>query len=269
MSSDNSTVSLDTSLIAKSSAEEGFEETAIPLILQGNDTSGMKRDLFFKIMSVPRNGILFEPKSEYLLSKGDTLNQVDSYPWSGVQLIYKGRQDFFTSPHEQDLLDEAQENSNHESFEFAIMTTINDLNNTFSNKSSPAQYNITVVNVNDPLIMDVPSKLQSIYKFSALNWKTDECKDNAQNLPDTCVKNNVMRGISTSDPDEGIDFVRVDVRTTNGILSIHKDELPIAEFASCSQRNTTVSKWNCLGSGTGDREVRRLYVLSYLSGIII
>ena len=134
--------------------------------------------------------------------------------------------------------------------------------------SSPAQNNISIVNVNDPPSLRVPSSLQSILQFTSLNWESSCDKINegessqSSSSKEGCTNDNEIKGITIKDVDEGIDFVRVDVKSMFGILSLNRDDLLNAEFSSCSDRNTSMSRWNCIGTGIGDTMVRNDSLIS-------
>jgi hypothetical protein len=241
----------DQNLTAHASFEEGIEEIIVPILLKGTDKSGMNRDLFFQITSLPKNGVVIDPESERILEAGEILNQTDPYPWSGVEVHYKGNKNFFTNPRKW------ESSQNYETFEFAVMAPMQ--GEVAIGTSLPVSNNITIVNVNDPPVLNVPTALQSISMFSSLNWGSSCDANEIEN----CSDENRIKGITVHDPDKAFESVRVDLKSTFGILTLNQEHLRKAEFASCSQRNSTNSTWNCKGSGTGDQEVR------YLKNVIL
>lgn len=262
-----SQVRFDDRLRAYATINEGEEGSTIPVLLKGSDTSEMNRELTYQIISLPKHGILLDSDNKYLIQEGDFLNQTDPYPWSGVLVNYKGNENFFTIPYKK------EENhgslKRYESFEFAALALIpSDLK---IGRSLSALNNITLININDPTILNVPNNLQTMYRFSAINWvsncdTSNDEEDDSINGDDrvvkwrdsskTCTRDNEINGISVKDLDEGVEFVRVDVKSKHGFLTLNQDHLLKAEFVSCSERNLTKLDWFCHGTGIGDREVR-------------
>ncbi len=256
----NSLSRYDPSLIAHPSFEEGIEENIVPVLIKGSDESGMNRDLFFQITSLPENGVLMEPNSEHVIEVGDVLNQTDSYPWTGIVVHYKGNDNFFTSPQTpQESILESE--PIYESFAFAVMAPMQ--NEVAIGTSSSVSNNITIVNVNDAPVLRAPVTTQSVNMFSSIHWNPtcEDGEDEEKNilsspLDKECTNDNVIRGINIKDPDKDMNFVRVDIKSTLGIISLNQDHLQKAEFASCSARNFTNSTWKCQGNGIGNEEVR-------------
>ena len=116
--SDNSLNRLDETLKAYSSSHEGNEDSIISILIQGSDTSGMNRTLYYKITSSPKNGKLIDPDSGRYIKAGNVLNQTDPHPWDGLIVNFKGNPNFFTHPHTQSSDDD--EVQYHDSFEFVI-----------------------------------------------------------------------------------------------------------------------------------------------------
>lgn len=269
----NSSIRLDKTLMANASLNEGLEESAIQILIKGSDTSGMKRDLLYQITSLPQNGVLFEPESQHIIKAGEVLNQTDSYPWSGMTINYVGNKNFFTSPHTWVNL--PSELPKYESFAFVIVANVSDKANDTIGISSPVQNNISIVNINDPPSLEVPSSVQPILQFTALNWesncnKIDQEERYQSSLSDEqCTNDHEINGITIDDADKGIDFVRVDVKSKFGILSLNQDNLLNAEFSSCSDRNSSMSQWNCVGTGIGDTMVRNAFNIYSVNTLIL
>ncbi len=262
----------DNRLQAYATINEGEEGSTIPVLLKGSDTSGMNRELTYQITSLPKYGILLDSDSKYLIQEGDFLTQTDPYPWAGVLVNYKGNVNFFTIPYAKE--ENHGSPRRYESFEFAALALIpSDLK---IGRSLSALNNITLININVPTILKVPNNLQTIYRFSAINWVSncdtpDDEEDDSIKGDDrvvkwrdsskACSRDNEINGISVKDPDEGVEFVRVDVESKHGFLTLNQDHLLKADFVSCSQRNVTRLDWFCRGTGIGDREVRFVRVI--------
>ncbi len=74
----------------------------------------------------------------------------------------------------------------------------------------------------------------------------------------TCPSRTNINGIQVLDADRNLDFVRVDISTSNGVITLNQNYLDKANFAICSNRSANGVEdvtWNCLGTGTGDLEV--------------
>ena len=245
-------LSLDDSLVAYSSFHEGREESVLPITIKGADSSG-NRELSFQIKSLPKHGILFEPGSDHIIKEDEILNQTDFPPWSGVTINYKGDKDFFTRPYQRlgDALHETDEPIMYESFGFSVLAK--HAGEEAIRTSESAQCQISIINVNDPPTLNVPSTIPSFYKFSSVHW--DSFCDQEGNFQ--CSNNsNLINGIDIQDFDQGIDFVRVDLKSKHGILTLNGENLRYAEFASCNQGALITSNlWSCNGTGIGDKEV--------------
>lgn len=253
---------LDKTLKAYTASHEGIEEKIASILIKGSDLSGMNRELYFQITSSPKHGKLMDPQSDRVIQAGEVLNQTDPFPWNGLIINYKGNPHFFTYPLYDDTL---APNLHQDSFEFVVIAP--QQNEALIGTSKPAQSNITLTNVNNPPLLEVPSTVQNIQMFSSLNWekqrhdaKSHGDDENVINKSDDkdnqCCNTNVIEGISVNDPDRGVDFARISIKSLFGMLSLNQEHLSKAEFASCSSRNTSESNWNCFGTGTGDREVR-------------
>lgn len=89
---------------------EVIEEANVSILLRAHK-SGPTKTLYFQILSLPKNGTLYENTYDNLgkkkLSVGDILQQTDYYPYKkGVYVEYEGEKDFFTSPFENETQDD-------------------------------------------------------------------------------------------------------------------------------------------------------------------
>lgn len=239
-----------------SCSAEGYEEELIPLLLRGSDTSGLDRTLYFKISSLPANGELFEETNTNVsLVKGQILKQTESYPYiDGISILYKGREDFFTSP--------CVNCTHQETFGFAVVTPLDGVIGLGISES--VSQIVVVVNVNDIPVITVPTEVQSISTFSSFGWGSQLCGgmivDESYDTNSGMQCSSVIRinEIIVLDADMNLDYVRVDIQSSNGLLTLNQEYLDMTNFVGCSSRNIT--GWKCKGSGNSDREVS-----SYLS----
>ena len=75
----------------------------------------------------------------------------------------------------------------------------------------------------------------------------------------------VFDDIEANDMDGNFDYVRVDVRSYHGILTLTEDHINKANFAGCSNRSNldiNGAVWNCKGTGFGDLEVKMLLIVN-------
>jgi hypothetical protein len=258
----------DTHLIAYSCSSRkhesclvtAVEEQMTTLWLRGSDQSGLKRMIYFRIVSLPQNGLLYEPMTNETLQTGDILLQTELYPYEhGVPIIYQGDVDFFTAPHVA---------SSHytESFKFDVISPLNGVLGVGS--SSPVSKEIIVLNDNDRTVMNFPTEVHRVMKFSSLSWTANACLNTLANQTDHADNDVSLDALSRNfklkinklqifDPDKNIDFVRVDVNTSlGGIISLNELYLNLTDFISCASRDKLLTtSWHCQGSGISNTKV--------------
>jgi len=99
---------------------QAFEESSITITLRGDDDEEENpRTLFFQLLSLPQNGLLYEETKQ--LEVGDILVQTDLYPYSkGVKIRYVGNSNFFTEPYLGGIPE--NRSRHHEIFDFAVVS---------------------------------------------------------------------------------------------------------------------------------------------------
>eukprot|EP01083_Nonionella_stella_P005201 15083_1 len=144
-------------------------------------------------------------------------------------------------------------------------------------ESSPViRQQINVVNVNDPLAMNIPYGEQSLTTFSSLSWNTEGCyKEPDRFWRDTFTENCETRlrldGFQVLDADRNLDYVRVDIESSSGVLALNQEYLAQTSFAICSNRTASGVvdvTWNCDGTGTGDSKMTFISRPLHLNNIL-
>lgn len=236
------------------------DPVASPIILRGFDGSGRGRQLTFELTALPQNGMLFDgPKSPPLQVGSRLKNEDGESSMDSAIVYYKSNADFFNSPTLSTAGQAYPESPfRNESFEFRVVT-YND-SSVLTGVSSCVDQEVIVRNVNDPPSLSVPDRLLwTGSTFSSFLWDRAECSGRTSEWEqydaseNECQSQLIFNGINVTDKDLDIDFVRVDVNSSQGILSLNTVHLGLAEFASCSGRNQ--STWQCKGSGTGDKQM--------------
>lgn len=267
---------------------EGFEDSTIPIFLQGLDTSASQREVFYRIESLPRHGIIFEYSENDPISVGDLLDQTGLYPYkTSAEIKYKGQRNFFTMPYLNITYNDDEDPKLHdestyvdESFQYAILSQPMEAEEKETSRlfeSSPViRQQINVVNVNDPLALNIPYGQQSLTAFSSLSWNTEGCYKEPDrfwrnDFIENCETRLRLEGFQVLDADRNLDYVRVDVESSSGVLTLNQEYLAQTSFAICSNR--TVSgvedvRWNCDGTGTGDSKMTFISRPLHLNNIL-
>ena len=260
---------------------EGFEESMIPIFLQGSDKSVSQREVFYRIESLPRHGIIFEYNENDPISVGDLLDQTGLYPYkTRAEIKYKGQLNFFTMPYLNVTYNDDDDPNLHdestyvdESFQYTILSQPPEAEEKKTSglfESSPIiRQQINVVNVNDPLAINIPYGEHSLTAFSSLSWNTEGCYKEPDrfwrnNFTENCETRLRLDGFQVLDADRNLDYVRVDVESSSGILTLNQEYLIQTSFAICSNRTVSGVEdvtWNCDGTGTGDSKVSTIVSL--------
>lgn len=228
-------------LEAYSTIAQGLEDESTVITLKGLDTSQFNRTLSFQLLSLPKHGILRQSNGK-IVSIRYPFDDTSVYPYSyGIKFEYIPDANFFNEPRipsRDDYL---------ETFEFVVLASSQE--NGKNEYSAPANVTIEVLNVNDPPVVSSRIRDRNIYPFSSLTWDENDC---------IICKSKIVfyEPIKVLDPDRNFDFVRVDVTSSHGILTLKHNILNMTDFTSCSNRTSIKdSLWNCKGSPTGDKEV--------------
>lgn len=233
--------------------EDVYETSSI--LLRGNDTSGLRRPLLFQITKVPLHGKLFDERN-ISLSNGSIIEGYATYPYvHGINVKYKGPQDFFTLPPHNDSKTRLEQI--RESFEFRVVAPTSD---GLSEKgaSLPVVQEIFVINVNDPPIIDSSVSEEDISTFNSFSWRNEcedkifentEYKSSFTSFYGGCIR--PFKKVKVTDPDKDVNFVRVDINATIGLLSLNDLGMTLSEFSSCNEMKN--SSWQCEGSGSSEK----------------
>ena len=246
--------SIDGTLEALKGEVWAVEEEALTFSIFGADTSGANRTLQFQIRSTPTHGNLFDDDGS-LLMPGDLIKQISAHPYgTGAQITFVGSLDFFNEPNSIARPFAA----NH--FDFVVTAPLLEGDGFVSSYQN--RFTVNVINSNDPPRLYIPYDIKPVTIFSSLSWDSQACvmeSSNGGGTTSDCNSKLFITDIQVFDVDGNLDFVRVDVASTHGVLSLNEDSLTQADFASCSNRSIISGldevTWNCRGSGIGDREV--------------
>lgn len=228
-------------LQAYSTIIQGIEDEKTIITLKGSDSSN--RTLSFQLTSLPKHGTL-QQSSGKPISIRVPLDDKSIYPYThGIKFEYVPNKDFFTEPRVV-----AQEEYS-ENFSFVVAASQDGP----VESSSSANVTIEIVNVNDPPSISGRLRNRTIYQFSSLTWDKNECL--------VCQSKALFyEPIKVLDSDRNFDFVRVDIFSSNGIISLNRDVLNMTDFATCANRTGMENdSWNCKGSPTGDKEASIKY----------
>jgi hypothetical protein len=239
-------MNIDPSLIAIQGELKVLEDEETLIYLKGNDTSGFNRTLRFQIKTIPLHGDLYDSDGR-ILGVNKLTSTKSSYPYDkGCVIKFVSEKDFFNEPYS---LDRGFVDSD---FSFAAVAPDDEYKASF-----PAKQEMTVVNVNDPPTLSIPYTEKTVHAFSSLSWDPDLCSNGFTSSK--CKSKMITNEIEVNDVDNNIDFVRVDISSTQGMISLNSEHLNKTDFASCSNRTQLDLEssivWNCKGSGNGDQEV--------------
>jgi hypothetical protein len=242
---------MDPSLLAKSNTVYAIEERLVSFYLKGEDRSGFNRTLNIKVNGISRHGRLFSDKGE-LLENGDLIPGDIWHPYqNGLLVKFISNKDFFNEPYS------SERRSLDCSITFSVIApSIHAENETFV-ESLPERQIIRVVNANDSPTLYIPYSEKKVETFSSLSWDSNECSNGYVTVRCKCKL--VNNDIKVNDVDGNMDFVRVDVSSSHGIMSLNEVHLNKTDFTSCSNRSQLGTNedifWNCQGSGSGDQKV--------------
>ena len=231
------------------------------IVLRGNDTSGLNRPLLFQLVTIPSHGRLLDERN-FTLSVGSFVGGYAIFPYTeGVLVRYEGTKDFFTYPPPLPF------ESNKEYFEFRVIASSSQDNSKES--SLPVLQEIIIINVNDPTIIadSEPTRQQqqqNTLKLSSFNLE-NECDDDIDHDTNDNGDHHLLKSfyggcllpfknITVIDPDKNVDFVRVDIDTSYGLLSLDTLGMSMSIFISCTDQQLN-STWKCKGSGSNDGSV--------------
>ena len=235
-----------TSFTEMTALEDDYSRSEIKL--RGWDWSGWRRNVRYQILSLPTYGRLFEDSdASNPLVEGSILAQIDTHPyWGGVTLLYESQHDFFNCPSITPL-----DIHQNESFEFRVVTVSEGI---ITGASTPAVQEVKVRNVNDAPILTVPRGEFEVEVFSALRWNETNCSKNAVAAMQ-CRSRHFLYEIAVEDRDHNMNYVRVDVNSSAGMVSLNPSAIHLADFASCSMRDDPTHGWKCHGSGRSDESM--------------
>ena len=209
-----------------------------------NDTSDLKRNLQIKIKKIPKHGQLYLEDSVQIVN-ATLLPQTLTFPYeNGFLMKYIGNLDYFNEPYPKMQSEDAEE------LKFIIKSSNNQ-------KSILQAIRFNVVNVNDPIEVTSSKRTKSIKTLSSLSFDHHNCGQETWNQ--RCVSRAMIDDIEIKDVDDNIDFVRVDVATSFGLVTLNHLYLNQTDFASCANRTrmgiAEEITWNCKGTGIGDTSV--------------
>lgn len=234
----------DETLILESSENVYLEEEEEKYFyIKVNDTSDLQRNLQIKIKSIPKNGRLYLGDNVQIVN-ASLLPQTLSFPYeNGFLMKYIGNLDFFNEPY-QTIQEDIEE------LKFIIKSS--------NNKKSVLQaIRFNVVNVNDPIEITSSERTKSIKTLSSLSFDPHNCGQETWNQK--CISRAMIEDIKVKDVDENIDFVRVNIATSFGLVTLNQMYLNQTDFASCANRTqmdiAEEITWNCKGTGIGDTSV--------------
>eukprot|EP00816_Leptocylindrus_hargravesii_P008444 CAMPEP_0196813580 /NCGR_PEP_ID=MMETSP1362-20130617/37731_1 /TAXON_ID=163516 /ORGANISM="Leptocylindrus danicus, Strain CCMP1856" /LENGTH=691 /DNA_ID=CAMNT_0042189883 /DNA_START=1289 /DNA_END=3364 /DNA_ORIENTATION=+ len=266
-----------------------------------------------QITRLPQHGTLYDLtapttplRSNDLLSKLVEINLANE----GCSVLYKAEAGWFSIPdtmsngtaihHPTKIIQDWLE---YRTVEIDPMWSLTEGVPNASNSNSPQRVIVKVQNSNDAPVLKIGNdedgnsnsnsnnnkknenhfnndnipELLNVWTFSTLVGEDDSCwGDNAANDPNelsSCKTRARLGNITLIDADRDVDRVRVDVRTGNGMLTIHPLDLSLVDFNTCSNRtryydgeeeesSTTATatataassslEWNCVGDGAND-----------------
>jgi hypothetical protein len=245
---------LDSSLVAFSTDIEAVEDKPVSFHLRGEDRSGFNRTLKIQVNEISRHGRLFGDNGE-LLENGVLLPGSIVHPYDdGLFVKFRSNKDFFNEPYS------SERRSLDCSIYFSVLAPAVAENDTLV-ESSRGRMIIKVVNVNDVPVLSVPYSDNVVETFSSLSWDRNEC--GRGHITSKCKSKVVINNIKVNDVDGNLDFVRVDISSSHGILSLNEVHVNKTDFTSCSNRSqfqiTEDILWNCQGAGIGDQKVSLHY----------
>lgn len=245
---------VDSSLVPFSTIIQGVEDKPVSFIFRGEDRSGYNRPLKIQVFEISRHGRLFNNKGEILETNFLVPGNI-SYPYNdGLPVTFRTNKDFFNEPHS------SERRSLDCSIYFKVIASATSVaeNDTTFVESSPGRLVIKVTNVNDPPSLAVRYSKNVVETFSSLSWDRNECARGR--VTSKCRSKFLINHIRVNDVDGNLDFVRVDVSSSHGILSLNEVHLNKTDFTSCSNRSQYEQinediLWNCEGAGIGDQKV--------------
>lgn len=220
------------------------EEEEKYFYIKVNDTSGLKRNLKIKIKSIPKHGRLYLGDNVQIVN-ASLLPQTLSFPYeNGFLMKYIGNLDYFNEPYQMAQSEDTEE------VKFIIKTSN-------SKKSVLQAIRFNIVNVNDPIEITSSERTKSIKTLSSLSVDPHNCGQETWNQ--RCISRAMIDDITVKDVDQNIDFIRVNVATSFGLVTLNKIYLNQTDFANCANRTqmdiAEEITWNCRGTGIGDTSV--------------
>jgi len=254
--------SLEALPVAVADATPCNEEEFSDVVLKGNDRGNEKRDLKYRIDTLPQHGDIFDPNDlTTALQVGSILTAADVYDsasgaYPGVTIKYKGHKDYFNFPTKR-YNGTNTGGSSYDTFGYnAVVSTL------VTAKSLAATQSVKVVNVNDPTAVSGPAEPQLVYALSQAE-KTEkdkfcEVEENQDKVECTTSDIAKLTSIFFEEVDKNVDRVVVHVSTNmgNGFLSLNQDVLALADFVSCRAPKPSFGRdWVCKGDVISDKEM--------------
>lgn len=237
----NVTVSPGVWALASTSMWQCYEDTLNEVFLYGNAAVDSKGNISFTISALPTHGDLFDGETDRPIALGSTLSTTDAYPYrSGVRVIYRPAQDFFTAPNVTWNGSQVPLLSPMDTISFYTSTTVGSA----TMASSWGTQQLRVVNVNDNSTISCPV---SVYDVQAIGNVEDDTIDR----PDQVF----IYNFSIADKDRGVDAIRVDIAVEYGVVSLNETYTARLNFmADCDSNRNVVCR------GDGDEEKRMIFV---------
>lgn len=192
------------------------------------------------VSSLPDHGSLLRVNTSRIMSAGDNLTASCSGGLlCSLSVTYRPRKDYFNSPSYSWRGNPLGQMSNTESLTFFAVAE----NGEYSNKTVQQ---IQVSNVNDPSDVRCPAQAQYVHAVGTSVFSTGEVFHPLDRIS--------IAGISISDPDEGVDIVKVGVSVKFGLVSLNEDHVGLLDFSSATFCHDG-GILQCSGSGSSDREL--------------
>lgn len=222
------------------------EDTASAINVYVQDSITSRRNVTIVISVVPEHGSLLRATTNSTLMTGDALDtdctdtNYMGYLSCVSSLMYLPNRNYFNSPTSKWNGDEVGGTLEADIFSFYAVASNN------GEYSNEAVQDIRVVNSNDPSVLQCPKHVQYVQAVGTGVY--------ARGVGFVPLDSTAIGGVSITDLDKGVDVVKVKVFASFGLLSLNEMYITLLDFNSaafCYEADTS----QCVGSGTGDREL--------------
>ncbi|KAG5187969.1 hypothetical protein JKP88DRAFT_275928 [Tribonema minus] len=217
------------------------------ITLFGRDVGSTPQPLKLVVSAVPARGALLDRSTMTALAPGAALSPTLAYPYTaGADVIYRppAGAPFFTYPAQAWGGEALTGLGAPEAFAYHAVRVAGGSAAQAQQRGADAREEIAVVNVNAATALACP---RAAFAAGAVGAARADARTGALELLDRVY----MTGFEVTDPDRGVDAVRVTVAAAHGLLSLNETALASGaiDFNSAARCRAAGAGWACTSGG--------------------